>query len=294
MGHKNKESLVYQVQSALEDKLAIGQSKHEAKILGTANEHIYSWSTFKTYMKHCNYFTAYCKAEHGCKTLEQCRSYVNEWLISRQGLSAYTQKLEASALAKMYGCKTTDFVKTATRNRSDIVRSRGEKAMDKHFSEEKNADLVAFARATGLRREELTNLTGDKLRQDETGKYYIEVVGKGGRYRQAPVIGDVRTVVRLCETAGKGKVFEKVHDGADIHNYRAEYATAIYKASARPIDQIPYDGLTKAGKRYQKDVYVCRGDQKGQKFDRQAMLEASRALGHNRVSVVGEHYLRGV
>jgi hypothetical protein len=27
-------------------------------------------------------------------------------------------------------------------------------------------------------------------------------------------------------------------------------------------------------------------------YDKAAMLEASKALGHNRISVVGEHYLR--
>lgn len=39
-------------------------------------------------------------------------------------------------------------------------------------------------------------------------------------------------------------------------------------------------------------VYYCRGDQRGLALDRAAMIIASQNLGHNRESVVGEHYLR--
>ena len=288
-------SLTHQVKSVLDTKLAIGESKHADKARGVTHEKIYSWETYRSYMKHLNYFTDYCKAEHGCRTLEDCRSYVDEWLISRNNLSAYTQKLESSALAKLYGCSTKDFVQTAVRNRSEIVRSRGDKIRDKHFSEEKHSDLVEFCKATGLRRNELKALTGDKLTYKD-GKPYIVVSSgsKGGRYREAPVIGNIEHVVNLMQKVGNNKVFEKIPNGADIHSYRADYATAIYKANARPIEQIPYDKTNKGtGRNYQSEVYHCRGDLKGTTYDKQAMLIASQALGHNRISVVGEHYIRG-
>ncbi len=35
--------------------------------------------------------------------------------------------------------------------------------------------------------------------------------------------------------AGAHKVWEKVHSAADIHAYRAQYATAIYKKYERPL-----------------------------------------------------------
>lgn len=282
MGHKNKESLVRQVQVALDDKLRIGESKHQAKKEGTASEGIYSWNTYRTYMRHCNYFTAYCKENHNCRTLQECRQYVDEWLESRSSLSAYTQKLEASALAKLYGCHTTDFVATQVRHREDITRSRGEKTRDKHFSEEKNSEFVEFCKHTGLRRDEITRLHGDQLIQDEDGHYYIEVVGKGGRYRQAPVLDDDKNVVDRMTAAGSGKVWEKIPNGADIHSYRSEYATSIYKAAERPLEACKANN----------EVYHCRGDKKGVWMDKRAMLEASRALGHNRISVVGAHYIR--
>lgn len=295
MSHKNKKSLVRQVQEVYDSMLAIGRSKHQDKIDGVTCDKIYSWSTYNNYMRHANYFVKYCKEEYGCKNLEQCNPYINDWLVKRiqEGLSPYTIKLEAAALAKLYGCSTKDFTKTPARKREDIQRSRGVKVRDNHFSESKHKELVGFCKSTGLRRAELKVLTGDKLLYKE-GKYYIIVDrgSKGGRYREAPVIGDVGNVRILMNRAGTEKVFSKVPGGADIHGYRAEYATSIYNMYARPIEDIPYDALNwGTGCLYKTEVYYCRGDRKGIKLDKLAMMEASRALGHNRISVVGQHYI---
>jgi hypothetical protein len=77
----------------------------------------------------------------------------------------------------------------------------------------------------------------------------------------------------------------------DVHSYRGDYATAIYKMYARPIDEIPYDKVDSYGRLYQSDVYICRGDRAGLKLDKKAMLKASQALGHSRICVVAGHYL---
>lgn len=278
MGHKNKESLVYQIKKTLDAKLAIGQSKHAAKKAGVANKYIYSWSTYRAYMQHANYFAKYCKEIHRCRTLTDCRQYVDEWLASRANLSAYTQKLEASALAKLYDCKTTDFVQTGVRHRADITRSRGEKIRDSHFSETKNHEFVEFCRATGLRRSELMALRGSQGHFKDD-KYYIRVKGKGGRFRDALVLDNA--VIERIQAAGNNKVWDKIPNGADIHSYRAYYCTAIYNKFARQREDIP-----------QEDRYCCRGDLAGTWYDKPAMLIASEMLGHNRISVIAGHYLR--
>lgn len=243
-------------------------------------------------MKHANYFTRYCKQTYGCKTLEACRPYVDEWLRSRSNLSAYTQKLEACALAKMYNCSTMDFVQTAARKREDITRSRGIKASDTHFSEANHRDFVEFCKSTGLRRSELAALTGDKLKWIGSQPYIVVDAGsKGGRYREAPVTGNVDLVVRYMQTAGSGKVFDKVPCGADVHSYRFDYATAIQQ-HARDIKDIPYDAFNKGtGRLYQSQVYHCRGNLKDTFYDKMAMLKASQALGLKRINAVSDHYL---
>lgn len=283
MGHHH--NLTMQITQAYQDMLAIGTSKHQAKKDGSASEKIFSWETYHSYKKHAGYFAEYCKAEHGCKTLAQCERYASEWLRMRveSGLSPYTLKLEASALAKLYGCRSEDFgVEIPRCRRADITRSRGEAVRDKHFSEKRNADLVSFCRSTGLRRSELENIKGTALRTAPDGSAVLHVQGKGGKWRDVPVIGDVSLVVRMCQSSGTEKVFQKVSSNADIHGYRAEYATRLYNCHARDLETCKADG----------SVYWCRGDRKGTWFDRKAMLIASRALGHNRVSVIGAHYIR--
>ncbi len=289
-------SLTHQVKIVLDNKLAIGQSKHLDKRNGGIRDKIYSWNTYKSYMKHANYFVKWVKEEHGARTLIECRPHVDEWLIKRvEEVSPYTQKLEASALAKVYGERTTDFVKTAVRHRGDISRSRGKKVRDRHFSEERNKEFVTFCKSTGLRRSEIQALKGDKLKFKDGNPYIVVDVGsKGGKYREVPIIGDRQAIMDRMQAVGSNRVFKKIPNGADVHGYRSEYANNLYETISRPIESIPYDKINGgSGKAYQSEVYVCRGDLKGVKYDKVAMLEVSRALGHNRISVIAGHYIRG-
>ena len=305
MGHKNKSSFTKQIQDRLDACLSIGLSKHTDKQERTedgrrvSDTRIYSWNTYRAYMQHANTFTDWIKQNHpGIKTLDAARPYIETWLCSRvcAGLSSYTVKLDAAALAKVYGCSTKDFdIITPPRLREDITRSRGERIRDKHFSEKNNAALVSFCRCCGLRRSELEKLRGVDLIQNKDGSYSIHVIsGKGGRDRFAPVIGspdEIRALVDRMHAAGNNKAWGKVHNAADIHGYRRDYAARVYKLHARPIDSLR--GLVipdpdHAG-RMVSAVYKCRG--RKQKYDRAALLQCSRALGHNRVDVVARHYL---
>lgn len=278
---RREKGLSKQVQDVLDSKLKIGHSKHSDKKLGVTGDYIYSWGTYRTYLKHTCYFVKWAKEKYGCKTLESCRQYVDEFLLERisQGMSPYTQKLEASALAKIYNCSTKDFIETETRHRKDISRSRGTKTRDKHFSESKNIEFVNFCKATGLRRSELRTLKKEQLFFDDESKiYFLKVKGKGGRLRSVPVLTD--EAVQMIKNSSDF-IFSKVPNGADIHSYRADYCTAVYNKFARDINDIP-----------KKDLYCCRGDLKGIWYDKKAMLIASRALGHNRISVIAGHYIR--
>lgn len=306
MGHKNKSSFTKQIQDALDARLSIGHSKHKDKQeriedgRRVSDTRIYSWNTYRAYMQHANTFTDWVKKNYpGIKTLAAARPYVDVWLCSRvcAGLSAYTIKLDAAALAKVYGCSTKDFdIITPPRLREDITRSRGEKVRDKHFSEKNNAALISFCRCCGLRRSELEKLRGVDLIEKDRG-YYIRVLsGKGGRDRCAPVIGspdEVRAVVDRMQAAGNNKVWGRVHNAADIHSYRRDYARRVYDKYARPIESLrgqvmpdpDHSGRTVSA------VYRCRGAGKKREYDRAALLKCSRALGHNRVDVVARHYL---
>ena len=251
-----------------------------------------------------------------------------------QGLSAWTIQAEAKAMGKLYGIspEDKDYFTPPKRNRQDIKRSRGVRVRDKHFSKTNNDELIRFCRGTGLRRSELESLKGSDLitreqieaeisrienfsasertpgveRQLEVlqdtrmfdCEYFTHVrSGKGGRERMSPIIGkDVGMIVeRIQNTPAEEKVWQFVHQSADIHSYRGDYATTIYKATARPVEEIPYDRVNRGtGRRYQSEVYVCRKDEAGKKLDKAAMLVCSKALGHNRISVVADNYIRNL
>lgn len=269
-----------------------------------------------------------------CKTLKNARKYVNEWLggLVDEGKSAWTVSLAAKALGKVYSIKPgdKDYFTPPARCREDIQRSRGEAVRDKHFSVTNNAELINFCTGTGLRRREVASVKSEDLlsRKDiekkiktlegkitRSGKedmllsvfkdarlfneeYYVFVKkGKGGKLRVAPIIGPHKDeiVQRFQETPKGQKVWLHVNTNADIHDYRSKYATSLYKSCARDMSVIPYDRVNKgSGKKYQSDVYVCRKDEKGKRLDKKAMYITSKALGHNRINVIADHYLRNM
>lgn len=92
------------------------------------------------------------------------------------------------------------------------------------------------------------------------------------------------------KSVGSSRVFDKIPLAADIHSYRADYATAIYNAHTRQIEELKCNLGVKGGNT--GDVYVCRGDLKGIVYDRKVMEVASKALGHNRISIIAAHYIR--
>lgn len=309
MSHKSKLCLREQAKERFNSCACFGRSKYEdkqsagraydidpsARLHGTRQEYInaalrdriYSYGTYRSYAKHNNYFFDWIEKSHPeCKTLAQARTYAPEWIQLRvsQGLSPYTLALERSALSKLYGEPAEAFGDIPQRKMEQITRSRGAVERDKGFSETSNAEIIAFCRSTGLRRSELATLRPEALRclDKDKGYYYLVIKGKGGRVREAPIIGSVSAVVhRIQQTAPGALVWDHVPSHMDVHSYRAEYATAIYSMTARDVHTLP-----------RSEVYYCRGERKGKAFDKRAMLYASKALGHSRISVVGEHYIR--
>lgn len=295
-------NLKYEIKKILKSKEKFGESKHSDKKNHTMKDGIYSRNTAKMYNRECQKFADFAIQQHGNAKLSvaESRDYATEYLKNgiENGMSPYTLQMQRSALAKLYGCTGNDICDLPPRHRADITRSRNHTVVSEktgkiiknqsvragHFSEKNNAEIVAFCRSTGLRRSELESLTGDQLEVAEDGNAYIHLKGyqcKGGRPRVVPVIGDVSNAITLCQNAGRNKVFHRVPQAMDVHSYRSEYAVAIYNQYARPIDELE-----------QKEKYYCRAELKGTVYDREAMLMASKALGHNRISIIAEHYLR--
>lgn len=252
-----------------------------------------------------------------------------------QGLSAWTVQTEAKAINKLYGITPKDFYyyTPPKRVREEIKRSRGPKANDAFFNEANNEELVNFVCGVGPRRAELYKIKPENLytyKQLETllektkakqssvedkkeskkkinaikdalafkdKDYFVYLKGKGGRIRYSPIIGPHKKDIldRFSQTTKGKRLWEYVPKNADIHSYRAKYATSIYREYARDIEEIPFDKVNKGTNRqYQSEVYTCRKDESGKKLDKAAMKLCTKALGHNRIQIVAENYIRGI
>lgn len=226
-----------------------------------------------------------------------------------------------------------DYFEPPVRHRVDISRSRGEAVRDRHFSEKNNDELVRFCKAVGARREGMRKMTGkDMMTREQIDRHvsclervalareltdrertqlnickdaqhfdgcthYVYLKEKGGRERISPIIGpDKEAIIERFRNTGKDeKVWQHVSSNADIHSYRSVYATRLYKMYARDIDELRRNHTRFFYKG--KDVsalYICRKDEKGKVLDKQAMELVSKALGHNRLEIVANNYIRGL
>lgn len=251
-----------------------------------------------------------------------------------QGYSPWSVHTACAALCKLYAIDKNDpkRFRPPTRHRADIKRSRGVAVRDRDFSITNNLELIEFVKATGCRRNILQKLKGSDLWSaeqiderigqlrtmmdrteteqkelkmlEETREFFgtyswfvMHRRDKGGKQRLSPIIGPgaARVVERMQNTSPNERVWLYVPSGMDVHGYRADFAGALYKAHAREIEDIPYDTVHKGtGRLYQSEVYFCRKDERGKRLDKAAMKLVSKALGHNRLDVCANFYLRNL
>lgn len=293
----------------------LGQSRHKAKEalnkeyrdrgqnkpFDKAVEGIYSINTFKTYLKHGEHFIDWC-IKQGCKTygksLDDLRQYAPAYLQAREaeGLSLYSLKAEKSALGKIFGGEIP-YKFAEKRQIKNITRSRGKAVRDTHFSPSKNQDLVTIAKATGGRREDISKLTPQSFITDHKGRLWVVFTqSKGGRDRISPVLPQYTEAVTAII---KGKpdnepIFKHINTNADIHSYRRYYAQTLYATVA---DDHGYrdDLMGMYPPRREKakgDYYYSHTKELPFKGRRDDIYIVTQALGHNRLEVTVNHYLK--
>lgn len=283
-----RRSLRNQVNTIIYRQLRFGQSKYKARREeGTKYpKGIFSHQTFETYMQQCHQFVNWLKENEEIpkvRKILEARKYVGIYLeeLKDKAYSPYTVHTAAAALAKMYECRMEDFgVDLDKRERKVIKRSRQEP--DPEY-ERKHQDIVDFYRGCGLRRCEMLRLKGEDVYRNEKGEVIVHVrKGKGGKERF--VTARTQYADHILKMAGavmpKEKVFLTLPGKLQNHRYRGDFAKGLYYELARPLDKIPKD-----------ELYIMRKERAGEKYDRVAMLEVSRQLGHNRIGVIAESYL---
>lgn len=268
-------------------KAGMGSKRSKDKAEADTRNKIYSKATFETYKQQFKHFADWLKEAHPeAETLEDARAFVDEYLkhLIELERSAYSISTAKAAIAKVMGVEATQFIATPPRLRADIKRSRGEAERDKHISDKKEEELARFTSATGLRRKEMTMIKSDDL-FFKNGQAYLNINKgtKGGKPRIAKIVGkteaETKEIVKWIQSK-KGRLFNKLSSNYDNHFYRATYANRLYNQLKRDINKIPT-----------QDKYIMRKERAGEVYDKQAMLLVSKALGHNRISVIAQSYL---
>lgn len=298
-----KHTIARQANHILQLQVKFGHSKHTAKVaeehkFGERLQGIHSLRTYDKYSeivgKFISYAESYLAAEGASKYifLQGLKPLAEEYLREReqQGLSTYTLALEKCALQRIF--RETIEYKAPPRAEAEITRSRGEAARDKHFSEEKNRDLVEVARCTGGRREDLSRLQRKDFFERE-GRLFVKFEqSKGGRDRISLVLHPerIREILDRRTKDPEDRIFEKIHSGADIHSYRREYAQALYQELLKhpQLKQQLQEAyrLTATEKEY-----ICR-DGSRERYDKDSMSIVSQSLGHNRADTTIKSYVK--
>lgn len=311
MGRKSLEN---QITHNLKNKTRYGESRHEEKQdlrdkgeyeFGVHTTFIHSRETFNTYREVGSRYAHWLVEEKGLAKYTDFRKidddYAREYLEYRRdhdNVSIYTLKMERSALGKIYD--HTIKIDLPERSHEDISRSRDDVEYDRHFSLEKNSELVDMARACGFRRGDLENARLGDFREKD-GHLYVHIEkSKGGRDRDAPVLRSlepkIKEILKDREEQGyspKDKVFEKVHDAMDVHSFRREYAKELYEDVSKDSDyrSVVLSLYNPRIEDCRTDMYHGRGEDNFHGL-RDDIYCVSQALGHNRLDVTVNHYLK--
>lgn len=273
--------------------MAPGQKRADAKaearargesLFAFSDGKIHSYESRENYQKIIMRFIDWCRDEHHVRALpridEQADDLASLYLAERvaQGKSAWTLQTERSALRMFFQDRLlADRVQLPTRRREDITRSRRPAARDRHFQPEHWQPLIGFCLACGLRREELRDLrVRDVSHRSSDGQVVVRVVkGKGGKWREVSVFpGREQHVLSVVDGRDPDEhVFDRLPSDTDIHSYRRQFAQDLYVLlSGR--------ALPPQGRFHLRDL------------DSDAARTVSRQLGHVRISIVCDHYLR--
>lgn len=299
MSKSHHKSIIKASLDRLDSLMAIGESrgeaKHQAYLEGEdtwafTTHKMHSYKTREGYQEHVLDFVSWSRATYGIKHLEDLDARADElacvWLTQQRdaGKSPYTLPTMRSALRLFFSSETlAEAVDFPPRTRTGITRSRGEVARDQEFQPANWQPLLTFLLGTGLRRHEVARVkAGDVILPAEPrhqgGGLMINVKGKGGKTRLVPVLPEYEQHVLTLRdgvSAPDGLLFPRIPSRLDVHSYRRLYAQALYLFLA-PDRTLP----------------LPASRLKATDYDREAVHQVSQALGHNRLDVTLNHYLR--
>lgn len=308
-----QKNITIQMHKKIDSLLKIGESKHLAKQAykqyceennikwnPSKSPFIHSTGTADAYRQTIGEFSLWLKQEKpdiwNTKDLSQIdKNVAYEYLKYREinGCSAWSISKDMSAINKVLDLALNKKEgHLQERSLKNISRSREEKVHDHKYNAINYKDQIEFAKAFGVRRE---SILGGQFQVKESslfksnGQVYVSVIEKGGRYREAPCLKSYQEAIeqkyniqerdsytkeqfiKEYFTSNSNNLFDSYTAKIDNHSFRAEYATNLYKELSEQKENIAND--------YKN-------------YDSSLLRQVTEALGHSRLNVVVDHYLR--
>lgn len=188
------------------------------------------------YKKHALKFAEYCKATYRCKTLEECKSHIQDYAnyLTASGKTPSTTHTYLASICRVLDVPLEN-IKKPIRVVAANTRSRGSKAVDirKDAGREASPRLYDFASIVGIRRAEYLHLSPDDLVVDDSGNWCVRVKkGKGGKRQLQRILPEELPAIQevFQHPADERHLFSKAEltNKIDLHHLRALRAQQMY------------------------------------------------------------------
>lgn len=198
-----------------------------------------------------------------------------DYLVAEKELSPSTIHSYIWGITKVADIKSGE-IKKPPRRYKDFDKNKNDKTTE--AAKEEYKDVIKFIKATGLRRSEIKDLEKKQIHKGDFGKVQILVPKGSGSKANRPRVINVINKNKDFVLSMASRIEEFSHIPADVHThfYRREFAAEAYKYAME-------SGFMTG------DSYTRQSDNKT--FDKGALQEVSKQLGHNRLDVVVRNYL---
>ena len=205
--------------------------------------------TRKQYIRNMKYFVQYCRSEHNCRSLDECKQYIDVYInfLINKGLSACTIHTYAAAISATYQIPLNSISKPRriigefTRGRNEIQYPHSSQDLENPAYRR----LIEFASKCGIRREEYAKLKKSSWVIDpSTGKHAIFVArGKHGKEQYQLVRDeDVPWFEKFfAEVPDDRYIFSKaeMNNHLNLHRFRADNAKRWYAELEQKLKDDP-------------------------------------------------------
>ncbi|UUM56866.1 hypothetical protein [Streptococcus suis] len=222
--------------------------KHDVFVAATKN--VTNNTSRTSYKRSATRFAKWAKANSIKRIADITEEVIQQYHDDlQQDPKQYTPATIHTYLAPI--CKAAGInlnrIKKQKRTSDKIVRGRKHEANEQGKSQELNSRfsrLVAFQKVVGIRRNELKNLTGSDLIEDEYGNCYVLVKrGKGGKKQMQYILPkDIKLVKQTFLGIGENEpVFsdKEMNNQINLHALRAQHSRDSYFYYLEKIQENP-------------------------------------------------------